>query len=398
MRVLHVNDYRSSGGCEVVVEMTMSLLQSRGVEVDLFTADDVEGHRPAPLGYIDSSVCKKALAERLAAYQPDVIHLHNFYHVLSPGILAVLESYCKQHSVHTVMTAHDHHLLCPNSGMCHYHRGRMQPADASRLASLAYLLTRRWDDRSIAHSLLKVLQHVWNYRIHKRRRVIDCVLCPSRYLKSMLDGLGMPTRLLPLPAPRPGSSPSKPDGPLRMVFSGRVEPEKGLAEFLESLPESFAGTLTIVGEGIELDRCRDICTRRRIQQRVEFVGLRPHDETMSIIGASHLLVLGSLCAENYPLSMLEALSLGTNVLVSNFGGTKEIVETSGVGFMFEPFNPESVDSSLDDVTASFERGELNKFDVSAFLSERSEEGYVQGLLGVYRGATASTPKQLEAAV
>ena len=376
----------------------MSLLQSRGIEVDLFTADDVEGHRRTPLSYIESSVCKKALAERLAGYQPDAIHLHNFYHKLSPGILAVLESYCKQHSARTVMTAHDHHLLCPNSGMCHYQRGRMKPVDPSRLASVAYLLTHRWDDRSIAHSLLKVFQHIFNYRLHKRRRVIDCVLCPSRYLKGMLDGLGMPTRLLPFPAPRPTSVPSKPDGPLHMVFSGRVEPEKGLAEFLESLPESFPGQLIVIGEGTELDRCRDICLRRGIQQRVEFVGLRPHDETMSIIGASHLLILGSLCAENYPLTVLEALSLGTNVLVSNFGGTQEIVETSGVGFMFDPFDPDSVKSSLDDVTASFERGELNQFDVSAFLSERSEEGYLQGLLGVYRGATASTPKQLEPAV
>ncbi len=398
MRVLHVNDYRASGGCEVVVEMTMSLLQSRGIEVDLFTADEVGGYRRTPLSYIESRVCKKALAERLAAYQPDAIHLHNFYHTLSPGILAVLEAYCKHYSARTVMPAHDHHLLCPNSGMCHYKRGRMTPVDASRLASVAYLLIHRWDDRSIAHSLLKVLQHVWNYRIHKRRAVLDCVVCPSRYLKSMLDGLGMPTRLLPLPAPRPTSVPSKPDGPLRMVFSGRVEPEKGLAEFLESLPESFPGQLTVVGEGTELDRCRDICTRRGIQERVEFVGLRPHDETLSIIGASHLLILGSLCAENYPMSVLEALSLGTNVMVSNFGGTKEIVQASGIGFMFDPFDPESVESSLDDVTASFDRDELNQFDVSAFLSERSEEHYLQGLLGVYSGATASNPKQLEPAV
>ncbi len=398
MRVLHVNDYRSSGGCEVVIEMTMTLLQSRGIEVDLFTEDDVEGHRRTPMSYIESSVCKKALAERLATYQPDVVHLHNFYHTLSPGILAVLDSYRKQHSVRVIMTAHDHHLLCPNSGMCHYRRGRMKPADASRLASLAYLLTRRWDDRSIAHSFLKVLQHIWNYRIHKRRGVIDCVVCPSRYLKSLFDGLGMPTRLLPLPAPCPTSAPTKPDGPLRMVFGGRVEPEKGLAEFLESLPESFPGRLTVVGEGSELERCQRICAGREIDGIVEFVGLRPHDETMSIIGASHLLVLGSLCAENYPMSVLEALALGTNVLVSNFAGTKEIVQTSGVGFMFDPFAPGSVESSLDDVTASFERGELNQFDVSAFLSERSEESYLQGVLDVYSGATASNPKQLEPAV
>ena len=115
---------------------------------------------------------------------------------------------------------------------------------------------------------------------------------------------------------------------------------------------------------------------------------------MSIIGASHLLILGSLCAENYPMSVLEALSLGTNVLVSNFGGTKEIVQASGVGFMFDPFDPESVESSFNDVTASFERGELNQFDVSAFLAQRNEANYVAGLLSAYRGERASTQEKL----
>ncbi len=115
---------------------------------------------------------------------------------------------------------------------------------------------------------------------------------------------------------------------------------------------------------------------------------------MSIIGASHLLVLGSLCAENYPMSVLEALALGTNVMVSNFGGTKEIVQASGVGFMFDPFDPESVESSFNDVTASFERCEMNQFDVSAFLAQRSEANYVAGLLSAYRGERASTQEKL----
>lgn len=394
MRVLHVNDYRSSGGCEVVVELTVSLLRSRGIEAQIFTIEDVDEYRRRPLSYIESRICKKALARRLAEYRPDVVHLHNFYHALSPGILAVLETYGRQHSLTTVMTAHDYHLVCPNSGLLYCRRGRLQPADASRLASLTYLLTRRWDNRSTARSLLKIAQHVWNYRLHRRREVIDCVLCPSRYLKRMLDDIGMPTQLLSLPAPRPAGTSKKPGGPLRMVFAGRVEPEKGLARLLESLPSPLPGRFTVVGEGSELERCRNICRRRGIDGCVDFVGRRPRDETMSIIAASHLLVLASLCVENYPMSVLEALSVGTNVLVSGFGGMKEIVEACGVGLMFDPIDPASLKSSLDEVVASFRRGELNQFDVSAFLAQRSEANYVAGLLSAYRGERASAQEKL----
>lgn len=384
MKTLHINDYRSAGGCEVVAELTVSLLRSRGIEAQVFTIDDVDEYRRTPLSYIESTICKKALARRLAEYRPDVVHLHNFYHVLSPGILAVLETYGRQHSLTTVMTAHDYHLVCPNAGLLYCRRGRLQPADASRLASLTYLLTRRWDNRTAAHSLLKIAQHVWNYRLHRRREVIDRVLCPSRFIQGVLERCGLPCMYLAHPAPQVRSTRSKPSEPLRLVFSGRVEPEKGLDEFLERLPVDFPGRVTVVGDGSRLERCREICQRRRLERMVRFTGRLGRDEAMAIVAQSHVLVLPSLWVENSPLSLLEALAVGTSILVSDFGGMKEIVECAGVGFMFTPGNPQSLAEALDRVVACFGHGTLNEFDVSRYLSEHNEQAYLDRLIRAYR--------------
>ena len=56
---------------------------------------------------------------------------------------------------------------------------------------------------------------------------------------------------LPNPAPAPRALRGKPNGKLQLVFAGRVEPEKGLLEFLEALPDAFEGRLSVVGDGVD---------------------------------------------------------------------------------------------------------------------------------------------------
>ena len=95
MRVLQINDYPvdHGGGAEVLLARTMGLLRDTGANVELFCAADLPDRRQTAGRYLDNVVARRALAERLRSYRPDVVHLHNFYHVLSPGILAELQRY-----------------------------------------------------------------------------------------------------------------------------------------------------------------------------------------------------------------------------------------------------------------------------------------------------------------
>lgn len=395
MKILHINDYRDAGGCEVIVQLTAALLEERGLCVDIFTCDDVPDYKRTPLGYITSNICSKTLAEILQSKKPDIVHLHNFYHELSPGILKTLADYKRNHDVKVVMTAHDYHLVCPNSGLNYFSHGKLQMADVAHLRSLIYILTKRWDERSIAHSLLKLAQHIYNYRLLKRHKVIDLVLCPSKYIQSVLSSTGLKTKHIPLPAPGAANTSDRAEAPLSFVFAGRVEPEKGLAQFLENIPDDLQGKFVVIGEGSELQRCRDIVSQRQLSLDVDFVGKRPHDETLSIISKSHVLVLPSVCAENYPLSMLEALASQTNVLVSSFGGMREIVDQSGIGFMFDPNDSSSLHLAIENVVKSFSAGSINQFEVSGFLADRDEKSYIDQILEVYGYEQAAITKSLD---
>ena len=117
--------------------------------------------------------------------------------------------------------------------------------------------------------------------------------------------------------------------------------------------------------------------------RVEFTGRLPHDETMARIADCHVLVQPSRVLETYGLTLIEALSSGTNILAARRGAAREIVEASGVGFLYELDDPHSLAEQLQAIRRFYEAGTLNRFNVTDWLQERSESCYVEQLLQLY---------------
>ncbi len=395
-KVLHINDYPidAGGGAEVVMRQTMALLREAGVIVEAFTCADLADARLTPFRYISNRQAQEALAAKLAVFRPDVVHLHNYYHLLSPGILATLADFQRVRPPRVVMTAHDYHLVSPNSGGSWFHgwTGRREDVEPGRLP-WGRLLARRWDERSLFHSFLKTVQHVWSYRWHRRERVIDLVMCPSRFVERMMASTGLTTCLLPHPLPPlPTTAPQR-AGRLRLVFAGRIEPEKGLNEFLQMLPADFDAAFTIIGAGSAREQCQATCAARQWTERVEFVGRLPHAETLARIAGAHVLVQPSRVLETYGLTLIEALSQGTNVLAANRGAAREIIEETGVGFLYEPDDAASLGAQLQAICQRYRAGTLNRFDISAFLDERSKARYLERLLAAYEGDGADAGRR-----
>lgn len=383
--VLHINDYRGGGGAEVVIETTIRLLAERGVHAELFTIEEVPGHRRSGASYLRNRRAMAALRLRLERVKPDIVHLHNFYHELSPAILETLRDWKQAGSGRrVVMTAHDFHLVCPNAGLCVFRRGRLEAADPERIRSWGFLLANRWDHRGLAYSWLKLVQHVVHYRWKRSHRAIDLVLCPSVFMQRMIGKTGLPTQLLANPVSTSGERMKMRRGErLRMVYAGRVEPEKGIAEFLGMLNGHGDLEMTVIGDGAAMARCQQVSAAHSGSMRVQYRGRLTHEDTLAEIASAHVLVLPSLCVENAPNALIEALANGTNILTSDIGGMKEIVDGAGVGFTFTPNNPASLRMAMDSIRTAFEAGTLNAFDVGEFLAARGPAAYVDGLLSAY---------------
>ena len=385
-RVLQINDYPPDklGGAEVMMKRTVNVLRDAGCDVETFTQADLSDARLTVPRYISNRVACRALVERLNTFRPEIVHLHNYYHLLSPAILSILGYYKRRANARVVMTVHDYHLACPNSGGNWFQNG-LQIVDLQRLASWRYLLSRRWDHRGRGYSFLRLMQHIWHYRLGNARSEIDLCLCPSKFIQRVVDNIGIPTVLLPLPNPPILAEPSKRPTQLTIIFAGRIEREKGLNLFLEHWASDAKAKIIIVGDGSERAKVEATVKRRGLADRTTFLGRLPHDQTMQQIASAHLLIQPSLLFENYPLSLIEALSVGTNVLVSDYGGMREIVQDSGVGFVFDPGEPENIAVAWKSIEREFQEQTLNAFDVSHFLAERSENAYRDALLRIYDG-------------
>ena len=102
MKILVVhNRYRPSApsGEDAVVDQESSALSSRGHEVVLFQrrSEEIETWSPLrratlPARVLWSRDSQRSIAESLAEFAPDVVHIHNTFPLLTPSILYALAS------------------------------------------------------------------------------------------------------------------------------------------------------------------------------------------------------------------------------------------------------------------------------------------------------------------
>jgi glycosyltransferase involved in cell wall biosynthesis len=391
MRVLIVNDFTpgspGSGGAEVVCARAADALRDRGHEV-MFLPGDAHLPPPAPLAYIDSPRARRLLARELDAFAPEVVHLHNIYHRLSPGILATLARWKRlAGSRRVVMTLHDYHLVCPNAGLRYFRAGAGHVADPDRLRSLAFLLTRRWDHRGRTHSVAKLAQHLWNYRLLRRRRAIDALVAPSRFMAdtvaSVLGTACPPVAVIPNPIDPPPAIPERTHDagrPFTLLFAGRVEPEKGLPPFIAHLRGVADLRLEIVGEGSDLEACRFAAREAGVD--LVTPGRLSHADTLARLAQADAAVLPSLVPETDGMIVAEALSVNVPVLVTHLGAPPELVVDSGAGACFNSRDGGSVREALERIRGET-RTRIDWEHAAALLQDRVANRHVLALEETY---------------
>lgn len=395
LRVLMLNDFRVGGGAEVVVETEIRLLRAAGHDVQLLTDEDVGG-RPGPLGYLHNRRAVRRVRDALAEFDPDVVHAHNVYHVFSPAVLGAV----RRHRAATaqgdnrgrprlVLTAHDFHLVCPNSALCSFHGGQRRIEDplAWRHWTAGVLLRAartRWDERTRLLSLAKVLQHVWAHRIRGERTAPDLVVCPGRAAAALLERGGVPVRLLPNPFTPAAAAQAegRPPGGPRLLFAGRLEPEKGLVELLRIWPCVEDGPeLDVHGDGSALPEAQATATARGLKARVRFHGRSRPEQLREAMAQADGVVMASRWPEVAPMVLLEALSVGTPIVVPDLGGMAEVVHATGAGALFRPDDAASLATAID-VVAKMSPETWTR-SVARFLAEREASAHLAKLIEAY---------------
>jgi glycosyltransferase involved in cell wall biosynthesis len=330
----------------------------------------------------------RQLSALLDACRPQLAHLHNIYHQLSPAILPLLA----ERGIPAVMTLHDLKLACPNYKM------RTEGRICERCLGGGYhhAVLHRCVQNSIAASALCAMElfaHRWSGLYEKH---IERFIVPSRfYLQKMIEA-GIPAeKLVWIPSfthvdryvPRYG-------GDDYFVYVGRLSEEKGLLTLVEAVRGFTRGTLLIVGDGPMRPILERVVEAGGLSN-VRVVGPKWGAELADLLAGARFSVIPSEWYENGPRSAIESFACGTPVIGANIGGLPEMVDDGETGLLFEAFSATDLRAKIEQLFAS-DREAARMGRAARVKAEReySPAGHLPRLLGVYRealgGAYAAT--------
>lgn len=330
LRVMMVhNAYQQAGGEDGVVEAELALLRSHGHEVHELRRhnDEIAAMNPVKAAgqAVWSAASHSQARELIALTQPDVVHIHNTFPLISPSVYWA----CAQAGVPVVQTLHNFRLACPQAMLlregkvCEKCIGRMpwpalvhgcNPGSRARTAVMIGTIG--------VHRALGT----WQNKV--TRYIALNEFCRSKFIQA-----GLPAHKIavkpnfvaagPVPvAPRSG-----------VLFVGRLAPEKGLDVLADAwrtvAHHAPALTLRVAGTGGE-DR------RLQMQHGVTLLGALGQTAVRAEMQRAQVLVLPSVWYENFPLTLVEAYASGLPVIASRIGALAELVEHGETGLLFQP--------------------------------------------------------------
>ena len=113
--ILAHNFYQQAGGEDVVFNLEKELLKNNHHEIYEYTEDNQrigELNRFSLLTQtIWSNPSREKLRRQLQTFQPDIVHFHNTFPLISPAAYAA----CREMNIPVVQTLHNFRLLCPSA-------------------------------------------------------------------------------------------------------------------------------------------------------------------------------------------------------------------------------------------------------------------------------------------
>ncbi|MEO0533203.1 MAG: glycosyltransferase family 4 protein [Cyanobacteria bacterium P01_A01_bin.123] len=387
MKVLLVNDYATpTGGAELIMLALRQQLRVLGHDVRLFASSARPLNKRSEADYeclgttsrfrtllqSNNPWASQKLAEVLADFKPDIVHVRIFLTQLSPSILPLLVN------IPTIYHVAWYRPICPlgtkrlpTGESCHYSVG----AECYKKGCLPIhdwlplmFQMRRWD--------------AWKH-------AFNLVVANSHFVKVQLVGQGVdateviwngipyqPICLELSPAPT-------------AVFAGRLVIEKGVDVLIkafnlvtDAVPHA---KLLIAGAGSERKNLVGLVSDLKLQNSVTFLGHLSRKDMEEKFKEAWVQVVPSQWQEPFGIVAAEAMMRGKAVISSNLGGLTEIVRPGETGLLFTHNNIQelasSITSILSDRAVARSMGEAGR---KIALADFSEESFVQKFLNLYR--------------
>lgn len=261
----------------------------------------------------------------LDEFSPDIVHVHNLYHQMSPTILFEI----KKRNIPIVMTVHDWKIVNPN------HSLRLNGKPYRRCANGKYYqcFFDKCVKDSYAKSFLAALEMYWHTWLGTYRDNIDCYIAPSNFVRNNLIQWGMDAeKIIVLPHFIPEKERS---GARKYSFSvadsyaiyaGKISKEKGVDFLIKTFAKIKGLKLYLAGEiedGFVIPK----------NSNIVYLGFVKADQLTEYIRNSQCVVSASELPETFGLIAIEAMSQGKPFVGFDAGAYGEIIKNHECGFV-----------------------------------------------------------------
>jgi glycosyltransferase involved in cell wall biosynthesis len=316
-------------------------------------------------------------------FRPDVVHLHNIYHQLSPSVLRPIA----RAGIPSLMTLHDYKLACPTYQFLDH--GKI--CEACLGGHFYHAATHRCKDGSLAASLLATVES-YAHGITRAYSPVRLFIAPSRFLADKMKEAGVfPDRMRLLnhfidaepiaAAGNPGSG---------FVFAGRLSPEKGVDVLIEAAGQLPGVTVEVLGDGPARAELEGLATRVA-PGRVRFHGRLGKEAVHAAMRGALAVVVPSRWYENQPMTVLEAFACGVPVIGSRIGGIPELVTDGESGYTVAPDDPTSLADGMRRLLAApADALKLGRAARSQVLAAFAPDRHLRGIADLYTEAGCAT--------
>ena len=339
MKILQLhNRYQIVGGEEGVVQAEKSLLESHGHQVDLLevTNDDLVGVKAkldAAIGAIYSQVSKRQVLAKLRSFKPDLVHVHNFFPLLSPSVYDA----CREAGIPVVQTLHNYRLICPKAML--FRDGQVCEACVGKSVAIAGIQSGCYRNSRSQTAVVAAMLAYHQWRRTWQTRVTIYIALTEFQKQKLIQG-GIPEHKIQVKCnfvQMPDLVPVAREDTI--LFVGRLAEEKGVIDLIAAYEQAqqsgqMLPGLKIVGDGPLKAELMARVVGSGLDDRIMFLGHQDKSKVLELMQRSKLLVFPSIWYEGFPLTLAEAFACGLPAVVPNLGSMAEIVTPEVTGFHF----------------------------------------------------------------
>jgi glycosyltransferase involved in cell wall biosynthesis len=336
MRILHVhNFYQLPGGEDQSFAATGAMLEGFGHEVIRYTLrNDVivgAGRLAAAGKAVWNRAVRKKLQRLIRTTRPDVAHFENTFPLVSPAAYYA----CHAEGVPVVQTLHNFRLVCPSAIL--YRKNAICEKCFGKKLAWPGIVHGCYRGSRLGSAVVAAMVAAHRAMGTWRKRV-DAYIALNGFVRAKFIEAGLAPEKIHVNPNFLTSDPGLGSGAGGYaLFAGRLSPEKGIRTLLRAWDELASELpLKILGDGPEASSVAEATARH---PTIEWLGWRPVEEVIALIGGAKIVVVPSVCYESFNRTQLEAFARGTPVVASRQGSMEAFVDHGRTGLLFTPNDP-----------------------------------------------------------